>query len=116
MASGNRRRLRHARQARSTGRRRSHGGWLPRRPALTDLELDLLTTLISARLAASVTLSTYQQTLHPDDAYLVVSQQPAWALLGKLAAIPPTLARAVFRHACGLEPMVEKRPFPLSPL
>ncbi|MBE2222429.1 MAG: phosphotransferase, partial [Anaerolineae bacterium] len=73
---------------------------------LTALELDLLFTLINARLATSVTLSTYQQTLHPDDAYLVISQQPAWALLGKLAVIPPNLARAIFRHACGLEPMV----------
>ncbi|NHZ71911.1 MAG: phosphotransferase [Aquificales bacterium] len=73
---------------------------------LTDLELDLLYTLISARLATSVTLSTYQQTLHPDDPYLVISQRPAWALLRKLAGIPSGLARAIFRHACGLEPVV----------
>ena len=73
---------------------------------LTDLELDLLYTLINARLATSVTLSTFQQTLHPDDPYLVISQQPAWALLRKLVDVPPGLARAIFRHACGLEPVV----------
>ncbi|MFO7683285.1 MAG: aminotransferase class III-fold pyridoxal phosphate-dependent enzyme, partial [Chloroflexota bacterium] len=72
---------------------------------LTDLELELLDLLIRARLATSVTMSAYQQTLHPDDPYLVVSQQPAWALLRKLDGVPSALARAVFRHACGLEPV-----------
>ncbi|PIE79535.1 MAG: alanine--glyoxylate aminotransferase [Chloroflexi bacterium] len=72
---------------------------------LTELELALLFTLINARLATSVTMSTYQQSLHPDDPYLVISQKPAWAMLRKLAEVPPGLAKAIFRQACGLEPV-----------
>lgn len=73
--------------------------------ALTELELDVLFTLIKARLATSVTMSTYQQSLHPDDPYLVISQQPAWAMLRKLTDVPSGLAKAIFRQACGLEPV-----------
>ena len=79
---------------------------------LTELELDLLFTLINARLATSVAMSTYQQSLHPDDPYLVISQKPAWALLHKLADVPPGLARAIFRlrHVVRNQSLTE-RPF-----
>ena len=48
--------------------------------------------------------SAYQQTLKPDDAYQIISEQPAWALLEQLATVPPTLAYYTLRHACQLPP------------
>jgi 4-aminobutyrate aminotransferase-like enzyme/Ser/Thr protein kinase RdoA (MazF antagonist) len=71
---------------------------------LTETEISLLFTLIRLRLCQSVAMSAYQQTLEPDNDYLVISQQPAWQALEKLAAIPPNLAHYRLRHACGLPP------------
>jgi Ser/Thr protein kinase RdoA (MazF antagonist) len=71
---------------------------------LTEAELAVLFPLICARLCVSVTNSAYRQSLRPDDEYVTISEQPAWALLEKLAAIPPNLAHFTFRHACGLPP------------
>lgn len=71
---------------------------------LTEAELELLFPLICARLCVSVTNSAYRQSLRPDDGYVTISEQPAWALLEQLAAIAPNLAHFTFRHACGLPP------------
>jgi 4-aminobutyrate aminotransferase-like enzyme/Ser/Thr protein kinase RdoA (MazF antagonist) len=71
---------------------------------LTETEISLLFTLIRLRLCQSVAMSAYQQTLEPDNDYLVISQQPAWEALVKLAAIPPNLAHYRLRHACNLPP------------
>ncbi len=77
-----------------------YAGVLP----LTDEELSVLFDLICARLCVSVTNSAYQQQNEPDNAYLTISEQPAWRLLEQLAAISPRFACYTFRHACGLEP------------
>ncbi len=50
----------------------------------------------------SVTNSAYQRAVDPDNAYLQISDQPAWALLDLLAGVPPQLAHYLFRDACGL--------------
>ena len=71
---------------------------------LTPQEVGLLYTLITARLCTSVTLSAYQRAQEPDNAYLSISAQPAWALLHKLADAPPQLAHFIFRRACGWAP------------
>jgi len=71
---------------------------------LTDAELSVLFDLICARLCVSVTNSAYQQQIDPGNAYLTISEQPAWRLLEQLAKISPRFASYIFRHACGLAP------------
>ena len=71
---------------------------------LTELELDVLYTMICMRLAVSVTNSALQQKLHPQNTYLLVSERPAWELLEKLSRIDPALPHCLFRHACKLQP------------
>ncbi len=71
---------------------------------LSDVELEALFPLIVRRLCVSVVNSAYQQHAEPDNAYLVVSERPAWELLERLAVVHPRFAQALFRDACGLEP------------
>lgn len=71
---------------------------------LTEEELSVLFDLICARLCVSVTNSAYQQQVEPDNAYLTISEQPAWRLLEQLAEVSPRFACHTFRHVCGLEP------------
>ncbi|MHA1541958.1 MAG: aminotransferase class III-fold pyridoxal phosphate-dependent enzyme [Candidatus Hodarchaeales archaeon] len=70
-------------------------------------EVGVLFTLICARLAVSVCISAYQQTLRPDDEYLRISEKPAWAALQKLRTIHPSYAKYTFRSVCGLEPCID---------
>ena len=67
---------------------------------LTELELELLYTLMCMRLAVSVTNSALQQKLHPDNQYLLISERPAWVLLEKLYLVDPSLPHYLFRHSC----------------
>ncbi len=69
---------------------------------LTDDEIAALFGLICMRLCVSVCLAAYQQQQRPADPYLAISQTPIRNTLPKLAKIPPRLAEAVFRQACGL--------------
>ncbi|HTF38554.1 MAG TPA: aminotransferase class III-fold pyridoxal phosphate-dependent enzyme, partial [Blastocatellia bacterium] len=71
---------------------------------LTELELEVLYTLMCMRLAVSVTNSALQQKLHPDNQYLLISERPAWELLEKLYGVDPALPHYLFRHACELAP------------
>ena len=71
---------------------------------LTEQEISLLFPLICIRLCISVVMSAYQQQLEPDNAYLCISEQPAWDALERLITISPELAHYSFRHACGLPP------------
>ena len=61
---------------------------------LQSAERAVLVELVALRLATSVSLSAHQARLAPDDPYLTVSEAAAWALLGRLAAIPPDDAAA----------------------
>lgn len=70
---------------------------------LTETEIGLLFTLIRLRLGQSVAMSAYQQTLEPDNDYLTISQQPAWAALARLSAISPALVEATLLDTCGLK-------------
>ncbi|MCL7927021.1 MAG: phosphotransferase [marine benthic group bacterium] len=49
-------------------------------------ELGLLPDLIEARLCASVTIAAYERACDPDNAFVSVSEAPAWRLLERLAA------------------------------
>ncbi|MBX7213414.1 MAG: aminotransferase class III-fold pyridoxal phosphate-dependent enzyme [Thermoflexales bacterium] len=68
---------------------------------VSEAELDVLHALILLRLCVSVTNSAYQKTVEPDNAYLTISEAPAWALLEQLAAVQPNFARYAYRAACG---------------
>ncbi|MGI9061293.1 MAG: aminotransferase class III-fold pyridoxal phosphate-dependent enzyme [Ktedonobacteraceae bacterium] len=71
---------------------------------LTESELSVLYPLLCMRLCVSVVNSAYQQQIEPHNAYLTISEQPAWTLLAQLVAIHPRFAHYSFRHACQLPP------------
>lgn len=52
--------------------------------AMSGSEQQVLPVLIRTRLAMSVVISGYQQTVHPENSYLRVSEAPAWRLLERL--------------------------------
>lgn len=57
-------------------------GYCRHRP-ITMEEERVLPLLIRTRLATSVAISAYQQTVHPENRYLGVSEAPAWRLLDR---------------------------------
>jgi 4-aminobutyrate aminotransferase-like enzyme/Ser/Thr protein kinase RdoA (MazF antagonist) len=71
---------------------------------LNDDERAALLPLVVRRLAVSVVNSAHQRHVDPANAYLFVTEQPAWELLTRLDTVAPNLALSAFRHACGLEP------------
>ena len=66
-------------------------------------ELDLLFDLMAMRLVTSVTLSASRRERVKDNAYLNISEAPAWAALARLRRMDPALATGLLRHACGFE-------------
>ncbi|CAM2070041.1 Aminotransferase class III-fold pyridoxal phosphate-dependent enzyme [Sulfidibacter corallicola] len=79
------------------------GGYHQAHP-LTDLELRVLFDLILLRFCTSLCQSARSLAANPENTYLGVHAEPMWQSLAELATIPPGLAEARFRHACGLEP------------
>jgi 4-aminobutyrate aminotransferase-like enzyme/Ser/Thr protein kinase RdoA (MazF antagonist) len=71
---------------------------------LTEDELDVLWTLVLARLSLSGVHAAAQSAQRPDDPYLVVSEGPAWRALETLLAINPRRALYRLRDACGVDP------------
>jgi 4-aminobutyrate aminotransferase-like enzyme/Ser/Thr protein kinase RdoA (MazF antagonist) len=69
---------------------------------LQEVEIAALYTLIGMRLAVSVTNSEHRKTIKADDAYVTVSERPAWEALERLAKIHGRFAHYTFRQACGL--------------
>ena len=69
---------------------------------LEDEELEVLFHLIRARLAVSVTMSAVRKREAPGNAYLLVSEAPAWRAIELLMAVRPDRAIGFFRKACGL--------------
>ncbi|HLI05113.1 MAG TPA: aminotransferase class III-fold pyridoxal phosphate-dependent enzyme [Ktedonobacteraceae bacterium] len=69
---------------------------------LREDELAALYPLICTRLCVSVVNAAYQRHVEPDNEYLKISEQSAWALLERLAAVNPRFAHYLFRSACGL--------------
>src|SRR6267154_992499 len=68
---------------------------------LTEAELRILHLLIGTRLAVSVVNSAQRASVKPGDAYVTVSERPAWEALERLAKIHPRFAHYTFREACG---------------
>ncbi|MGH7166611.1 MAG: phosphotransferase, partial [Nitrospiraceae bacterium] len=77
------------------------GGYYEANP-LTELEIELLYDLMAMRLCTSVALSASRKRRDPDNAYLTISEGPAWAALERLAQLSPRLFHYAFRSACGL--------------
>jgi 4-aminobutyrate aminotransferase-like enzyme/Ser/Thr protein kinase RdoA (MazF antagonist) len=68
---------------------------------LRDEEIAAFFALMGARLAVSVINSAHRKSLLPDDPYVTVSEEPAWAALKRLAGIDARAAREYFRAAAG---------------
>jgi 4-aminobutyrate aminotransferase-like enzyme/Ser/Thr protein kinase RdoA (MazF antagonist) len=66
-------------------------------------EIDLLFDLVALRLVISVTMSAARRERAKDNAYLAISEAPAWNLLARLRAMDPVIATAILRQACGFE-------------
>jgi 4-aminobutyrate aminotransferase-like enzyme/Ser/Thr protein kinase RdoA (MazF antagonist) len=80
---------------------------------LEDEELEALFALILARLAVSVVNSAAMKALRPGDAYVTISEAPAWLALERLLKIAPDVATAALRRACDL-PAVRRAPAVIS--
>ncbi len=72
---------------------------------LEDIELSVLFDLIVMRLCMSVCHAAYQIRMAPDNAYLQISEKPAWTLLGQLSEIHPRFVEYQFRDACNMSPV-----------
>jgi 4-aminobutyrate aminotransferase-like enzyme/Ser/Thr protein kinase RdoA (MazF antagonist) len=72
---------------------------------LQEKELKVLYALIGMRLAVSVVNSAQRAMVKPGDAYVTVSEAPAWEALEKWAEIDPRFAEYTFRTACGMAPV-----------
>ncbi len=72
---------------------------------LQDIELSVLFDLILMRLCMSVCHAAHQSRMAPHNAYLQISEKPAWRLLGQLRDIHPRFAEYQFRDACNMSPV-----------
>lgn len=73
--------------------------------ALSEAEIEVLHPLAVMRLCVSVVNSARRKREHPDDAYITVSEAPAWRTLERLQREHPRLVHYKLRHACGWEPV-----------
>jgi murein DD-endopeptidase MepM/ murein hydrolase activator NlpD len=71
---------------------------------LTEQEMELLYDLIAIRLAVSVCLAAHQRRQDPENAYLSISEAPAWEALERWRNVCPRLANYAFRSAAGMPP------------
>ncbi|MDQ8166881.1 MAG: aminotransferase class III-fold pyridoxal phosphate-dependent enzyme [Gemmatimonadota bacterium] len=69
---------------------------------LSGPQLDVIWPLLLTRLAVSVTNSALMHRARPDDAYVVVSERPAWAFLERASAMHESVVSARLRAECGL--------------
>ena len=72
---------------------------------LNEAEVAALFDLICMRLCISVTVSAIRKQQRPDDPYMVVSEAPAWQLLGVLAKTHRRMIHYRLRNACGYTPV-----------
>ena len=68
---------------------------------LSDVELEVLFSLVALRLCVSVCNSAEAIAASPDNDYLSVSAQPAWVLLRQLRRLNPYAVLCQLRLACG---------------
>ena len=68
---------------------------------LSEEEINHLFSCISMRLVTTVTKLAIGKLKEPNNAYLSISEKPAWNLLYKWYKINPDFAYYIFREACG---------------
>lgn len=68
---------------------------------LQESELEHLYNAIAMRLVISVTKSALNKIKEPDNAYLLISEKPAWEVLEKWFTINSDFALYHFRQSCG---------------
>lgn len=68
---------------------------------LEERELEHLYMAIAMRLVISVAKSALNKIEEPDNVYLLISEKPAWEVLGKWRHINADFAHFSFREACG---------------
>jgi 4-aminobutyrate aminotransferase-like enzyme/Ser/Thr protein kinase RdoA (MazF antagonist) len=78
---------------------------------LQEQEVALLYTLVATRLIVSLTVSAINKKEHPENEYLMVSEQAAWRLLRQWKNIPASFAHYAFRNACGWIPCTRQKRF-----
>ena len=71
--------------------------------ALTEEEIALLAPLVAMRLAVSVTNAAMMRSLDPQNAYLQISEAPAWRLLDYLGGVGDDHVEAEIRVACACD-------------
>ncbi len=70
---------------------------------LEEKEIEVLFSLITARLLITVSSAAYSKHHEPENTYLQSSDQQAWSVLKKYRNVAPAFAHYVFRNACGWE-------------
>lgn len=70
---------------------------------LQEKEISHLYNAIAMRLVISVTKSALNKIEEPDNAYLLISEKPAWEILEKWRQISSDFAHYSFRNACSFE-------------
>ena len=70
----------------------------------SDAECAAVIPMVALRLCLSVCVQAGEMRRQPDNAYLAVSQEPAWELLGTLARTDWRIAQFRIREAAGLPP------------
>lgn len=68
---------------------------------LSELELSVLFPLLCMRLCQSVCLASEQHSLHPDNDYLRISEEPAWAALELASTLDISKVHSGLSQACG---------------
>lgn len=70
---------------------------------LLDIEIDVLMTLVCARLGQSVCIASLRRDHGDPDPYHLISETNAWKTLSILSEIPRQVSTGTIRQACGLE-------------
>ena len=70
---------------------------------LLDIEIEVLMTLVCARLGQSVCIASLRRNHGDTDPYHLISEAGAWKTLLLLAEIPRQVSTGTLRQACGLE-------------
>ena len=78
---------------------------------LQEKELEVLYSLIAARLMITAANAAWNKHNEPDNEYLLISEKPAWDLLKKWRNISPALAQYTFRAACNWSPCPTEKQF-----
>ena len=71
---------------------------------LREAEVAVFFAAVAARLALSGVMAARQRADAPENAYLSISEAPAWEALRQWLALSETWVTSVVRHACGWEP------------